>query len=165
MARQSLINTEQITKSVGMGEIVIVSHGQIAKAVLGSCVGLVLYDQLDKTAAVAHIVLSESRGIVPSQPGKFADTAINHMLTLLSNRGIPASRLAAKLAGGANMFGSTGPMQIGRINCEAVQTLLHGKRIAIAGEHLGGDKGRRIEFDSNPCSLKIESANQPQAML
>ena len=57
------------------------------KAILGSCVGVVLYHPVRKTAAMAHIVLPESAGR-DGAAGKFADTSISGMITLLANKAL-----------------------------------------------------------------------------
>ena len=143
--------------SVGMAQIAVVSQGEFARAVLGSCIGLVLYHEPRKIAAVAHIVLPQGQNR-PGPPGKFADTAIPEMLSLLAEQGLPKIGLTAKLAGGANMFSSSGPLQIGRENHAVVTGLLKELRIPIVGEHVGGKLGRRMTFDSATCELKIEMA-------
>lgn len=150
-------NTET---NVGMAQIALLERGDVAKAVLGSCIGLVLYHAGKKAAAVAHIVLPRGENR-PGPPGKFADTAIPHMIAQLQERGVSKVGLVAKLAGGANMFGSGGPIQIGRENQTAVKDILKELRIPIAGEHLAGTKGRRITFDSLTGELQVDVAGEP----
>lgn len=150
--------------NVGMAQIAVVSHGEIARAVLGSCIGLVLQHELKRTAAVAHIVLPQGQDRA-GPPGKFADTAIPEMLALLAAAGIPRTGLSAKLAGGANMFGSSGPLQIGRENHLIVTQLLQSLRIPIVAEHVGGKNGRRINFDSSTGLLQIDMAGSPSVTI
>lgn len=146
--------------NVGMAQIALVERGEMAKAVLGSCIGLVLYHPGKKSAAVAHIVLPRGEDR-PGPPGKFADTAIPHMVEQLLDRGISRAGLVAKIAGGANMFGSGGPIQIGKENQAAVKEILKGLRIPITGEHIAGTKGRRITFDSMTGELQVDVAGEP----
>lgn len=150
--------------SVGMAQIAVVSQGEVARAVLGSCIGLTLYHEPRKIAAVAHIVLPQGQNR-PGPPGKFADTAIPEMLSLLAGHGLSRIGLVAKLAGGANMFSSSGPLQIGRENHAIVRELLQELRIPIAGEHVGGKLGRRITFDSATGVLHIEMAGSPSVTI
>ncbi len=150
--------------NVGMAQIAIVAQGEIARAVLGSCIGLVIQHELKRTAAVAHIVLPQGQDR-PGPPGKFADSAIPEMLELLAADGIPRIGLTAKLAGGANMFGSSGPLQIGRENHVTVTQLLQKLRIPIVAEHVGGKLGRRITFDSSTGLMQIEMAGSPSVTI
>lgn len=150
--------------SVGMAQIVVVQQGELARAVLGSCIGLVLMHETRKIAAVAHVVLPQGQGR-PGPPGKFADTAIPEMLLMLADHGLSRIGLTAKLAGGANMFSSSGPLQIGRENHAVVKSLLQELRIPIVSEHVGGKVGRRITFDSATGVLHIEMAGSPNVTI
>jgi chemotaxis protein CheD len=142
--------------TVGMGQIVAVGAGEQLVAVLGSCVGVVLYHPRMRLGAMAHVVLPESSGR-SGQPGKFADKAVPEMIRLLSAQGAGAAGMIAKIAGGANMFGvPCGPMQIGEGNAEAVKRLLREHKLRLAGEHLGGSKGRRVTFNCDDGALAIE---------
>ena len=79
------------------------------QTLLGSCVGVALFDRQGRVGGLAHVVLPDSRG-EKTHPGKYADTAIVAMLDDFRKLGSPVirSRLWAKLAGGASMF-RTGP--------------------------------------------------------
>lgn len=151
--------------TVGMGQVALVETGQVASAVLGSCIGLVLFQPRRSIAVMSHIVLAESRGNATSLPGKFADTAISHMLGLLSARGILTSQVRAKLAGGATMFGGRGPIRIGDQNHRAVREILGRFHIPILGEHVGGEQGRRVVFCPTQTRLTVEVAGQTVIVL
>ena len=141
--------------TVGMGQIALLMPEGIGRGVLGSCVGLALFDPSRRFAAVAHIVLptSENRS---GTPGKFADTAVEAMVAGLRRHGIEPLRLVAKLCGGASMFESKGPFQIGRQNIDAVYEQLATLRIRLAGEHVGGTRGRRMTFDCRTGEMLVE---------
>ena len=143
---------------VGMGQIVFGRAPDRLASILGSCIGVSLYHPRLRHAVLAHIILPDSQGRAPSAPGKFADTAIPHMLKLLGQAGLTTSSLVAKLAGGANMFGHNGPLQIGMANGAAVSRALAGVGIRVVGEDIGGDRGRRISLDCTTGDLAIEIA-------
>ncbi|MCH8829861.1 MAG: chemotaxis protein CheD [Planctomycetes bacterium] len=113
---------------------------------------------------MAHIVLPDSAGR-GGAPGKFADTAVPHMLQLLKEQGAPLHGLTAKFAGGANMFGSTGPMKVGDANAEAVSALLRIAGIRVVGQEVGGTKGRQVTFDCSTGEMTIAIAGQPARTL
>ncbi len=150
--------------SVGMGQVALLGRNQSAKAVLGSCIGVVLYHQRVRCAAVAHVVLAEGEGRA-GLPGKFADVAIPFMIDQLARRNAHHSGLVAKIAGGASMFGSSGPIQIGRDNRAAIENLLRQRNVPLVGEHVGGRQGRRIEFDTCSGTLRVFLAGQPEIVL
>jgi chemotaxis protein CheD len=150
--------------NVGMGQIAVENAPALLTSVLGSCVGLALYHPRVKTGALAHIVLPTASGR-GALPGKFADTALPHMLTQLSKVGVPRQGLVAKIAGGACMFGVSGPLQIGDNNVEAVKMLLAKENIRIMGEDVGGQKGRRVTFDCATGELLVEVAGKTKKVL
>jgi chemotaxis protein CheD len=141
--------------NVGMGRIEVVVSPTLVRSVLGSCVGVVLYDERLELAAFAHVVLPKSDAR-SGPPGKFADTAITWMVNALKGRGADVHRLRAKIVGGANMFLATGPFQIGKSNADAVKQHLADEHVVVAAEHLGGKLGRRVTFDPATSNLSIE---------
>ena len=145
---------------VGMGQVVAGQTPQRMRAILGSCIGLALYHAGRQTAVMAHIVLPESAGR-DGTPGKFADTAIPHMLGLLRERGVPLQGLTAKFTGGANMFNGSGPLRIGDANAAAVAAALTKSGIRVAGQDVGGTRGRRVEFDCASGDMTVQCAGQP----
>jgi len=144
-------------QNVGMGQIAIDKAPALLSSVLGSCVGLVLYHPRLKAGGLAHIVLPTASGR-GALPGKFADTALPHMLAEFSKMGIPREGLVAKIAGGACMFGVSGPLQIGDNNIDAVKHLLKEANIRLVGEDVGGQKGRRVTLDCSNGEVLVEIA-------
>ena len=51
---------------------------------------------------------------------------------------------------------SQSTIQIGQANIHATTDLLAANRIPIVGRDLGGDKGRRIQFDMTTGQVKVE---------
>jgi len=149
---------------VGMGQIAVGRAPERMKSILGSCIGLAIYHPRLKTGVMAHIVLPDSAGR-GGTPGKFADTAVPEMLKLLKELGTPAHGLTAKLTGGANMFAGSGPLQIGDANAEAVARTLKSAGIRVAGQDVGGTKGRRVTFDCTSGEMTVECAGQPARTL
>jgi chemotaxis protein CheD len=155
-------NTPEVT--VGMGQIVAGAPPRQMKAIVGSCIALALHHPTLKKGALAHVVLPASGGR-PGAPGKFADTAIPGMLELLKPLGVAVHGLTAKLAGGANMFGSHGPLQIGDANIEAVAQALRTAGIRILAQDVGGAHGRRVTFDCAGGAMIVESPGKPARTL
>lgn len=152
------------TKSVGMGQIELGQRSGRLTAVLGSCVGLVLCQPRLQIAALAHIVLPQSGGR-DGPPGKFADTAVPAMLSLFERHGAGRSGLVAKIAGGACMFGTGGPMQIGDSNIAAVIEALRKSGIAVSAQDVGGNSGRRVSVDCADGRVTVEAVGRPPKAL
>jgi chemotaxis protein CheD len=158
MSSATLVKPKTIP-TAGMSEIIFLEKDEQAKAVVGSCIGLAMYHKRTGLGALAHIVLPAANGR-SGVPGKFADTAIPHILETLRVKGCNPSGLVAKMCGGANMFGSKGPIQIGLDNANAVIDSLHNFHIAIQGKSVGGSKGRRITFTCATGDMIVEIAGE-----
>jgi chemotaxis protein CheD len=141
-----------------MGEIVLSRAPGKLTAVLGSCIGVVLYHPRLRVGALAHVVLADSDGRT-GPAGKFADTAVPEMIRLLQSQGAMASGLTARIVGGAHMFGR-GPMKIGENNLTAVTAALAKARQFVVAQHVGGEKGRRVTLDCTTGTLTVEIGGQ-----
>lgn len=150
--------------TANMGEIVLLSGEQTGQAILGSCLGIILYDGRKQLSALAHVVLPQSEGR-PGPPGKFVDSAIPWMINSLRSKGADSTRLTCKLAGGANMFANSGPFQIGQQNIAVARRELERTCIRIFAEHLEGTQGRRITFDNKTGKVFVDVAGVPAATL
>jgi chemotaxis protein CheD len=140
---------------VAMGQWALAAAPAKIRTLLGSCVGVVLYDRTAKLGGVAHIVLPSAHGAL-DHPGKYADTAIPAMITDFNRRlGSKAhTRVNAKLVGGASMFqvepsvrDNVG-LNIGQKNQEAIEQILAELSIPIIARDVGGTAGRRLTLDT-----------------
>jgi chemotaxis protein CheD len=140
-----------------MGQIAVGQGEGSLRTLLGSCIGLVLYDRRLKLGGLAHIVLPKTDE-VPELPGKFANTAVPAVIQQLEKilENSQRLKLSAKIAGGANMFGSNGIITIGEQNIQAIETILSEQRIPIVARHLGGEQGRRLALDLSTGLVTVE---------
>jgi chemotaxis protein CheD len=160
-----MINQGQVVK-VGIADMNIVkAPNTIRTSGLGSCVGVVLYDEKSKIAGLIHVMLPDSNlgRIENMNIAKFADTSIPVMIDQLKLEGVQPYKLRAKIAGGAQMFqfsSNKDSMRIGPRNVEAVKAYLKKYSIPIIAEDTGGNSGRTIEFDPITSLLNIRTVKQ-----
>jgi chemotaxis protein CheD len=135
--------------NVGIGQWRVCKSPVGLRAILGSCLGVVIYDPTTRIGGMAHILLPDSRGSA-EHPGRYADTAVPALLgEIHKSRGGIRGGLVAKLAGGAKMFDTQGVMAIGEANHKAVLTQLEKLRIPILSNDIGGEVGRNVTFDTS----------------
>ncbi len=168
---RSDLQEPQDTVNIGVAEYYVTHNPHtLASYGLGSCVGVVLYDEKRRIGGMAHIMLPDSTAISKKgNPGKFADTAIKAMVEEMEKLGSRRSDIKAKIAGGACMFtipGATNPrnvpgpclgMQIGERNVEAAKAALREHRIRLVAEDTGGNYGRTMRFDISSGRVTISS--------
>ena len=136
---------------------------------LGSCVGICLLDPIAKIGGLSHIMLPTSA----NSPGdknvmKFADTAIPDLIRKMEQRGASRTRIKAKIAGGAQMFGATNTggdktnemWQIGQRNVAAVTTMLQRLNIPILAKDVLSNYGRTVYFDPATGIMTVKSLNK-----
>jgi chemotaxis protein CheD len=130
---------------------------------LGSCLGIVLFDPIRGIGALAHVMHPRRARLKnKGSKAKFVDSAIAVMIDRMVARGARASRIVAKLFGGARMFepkaGVPGVIQIGDENIAAAREELRKRRIPVVAEAVGGTKGRTIIFDVCDGSVVVRDA-------
>lgn len=136
---------------VGMADLnVCVSPDRITTLGLGSCVGIALRDPVTKIGGLAHIMLPDSTTIRNnSNIPKFADTGIEELVKQVTRKGANRSRLVAKIAGGAQMFGfgsNSEMVRVGERNVQATRKKLTEMKIPILAEDTGKNFGRTVIF-------------------
>lgn len=144
---------------VPMAQMGVVSGNRIIKTTLGSCVGVVLHDSMNRITGLAHIML-------PSQLrdddaiGKFPETALPALLTAVMEKGASKAHIQAYLAGGASMFAGSDDRRIATIgdqNVEATRKTLARLGIAVAYEQTGGKRGRTLVFDNSSGCIEVRT--------
>ena len=131
------------------------SAEEVLCTLLGSCIGLALYDQQNQIGGLAHIVLPRARAAT-DVPGKFADTAIPELLRRIDEIGGNGRSVNARIAGGADMFNTGTDDTVGSQNLAAVEELLETRGIPVTGRHCGGEQGRRVSFEVESGRVFVE---------
>ena len=147
---------------VGMADLnAIKSPGALTTLGLGSCVGIALYDPLNKIAGLAHIMLPDSTQIQNnSNAAKFADTATTHLIFQMKKLGARKELLTAKIAGGAQMFDfhkANASLRIGDRNVEASLKFLGIQGIPVIGRDTGLNYGRTVELNAEDGKFLIKT--------
>jgi len=144
-----LINNNVNIVTVGVGDLKIAQSPKVIKTSLGSCVGVVLYDSIQKVGGMLHLMLPNcnDRG---GKPAKYADTGIPLLVDLMVNKAkSKKNALTAKIFGGAKMFSvSSEIFDIGKSNILETQKILERYGIKIIASRLGGTKGHQITLDT-----------------
>jgi chemotaxis protein CheD len=152
---QTLIN-------VGVAQVKIGQNPAILRTILGSCVGICVYDRIKKMGGLAHILLplDTTNG---ANPEKYADTAIPLLIQRLLKEGCKRENMSAKIAGGASMFKFQSNVTLGQIgdrNIEETKKILEHLKIPLLEEDTGGNTGRVIDFFLDDGHIKVKAAGK-----
>jgi len=93
-------------REVGIGQVCVVSQPVWLEALgLGSCVAVIAYDFQKKIGGIAHVMLSgRAPTLRPYAKLKYAEDAIDFLLSELKRRGSALQGLKLYLVGGANVL-------------------------------------------------------------
>ena len=122
---------------------------------LGSCIGVFLYDRLNKIGGGAHIMLpAYTSSNVLCTSWCYADTGLEELLIQMNAAGANIEALRAKIVGGANPS-NIHTLDVGKQNIEAVMDLLIKKRIYLAACDISGNQARKALFHTYSGSVLI----------
>lgn len=155
---------------VRIGEVKVArNEGVLFTIGLGSCVAIALYDPDVRVGGLAHAMLPRPlRTRRPAPPGRFATTAVPELIEQMIAQGAEASRITARIAGGASMFATLLPeygLRLGQRNIDAVREALEDAGVPLEGEEVGGEHGRSVFLDMGTGRLLVTSALEPEVTL
>lgn len=155
---------------VGMADLKLAkAPDKLLTAGLGSCIGICFLDKLRRIGGMAHIMLPSSVQAKNAQnKAKFADSAIELLLSEMKNAGANTTALVAKIAGGAQMFkfsGESDILKIGARNAIAVEENLNKHKIKLLSKDTGGSYGRTITFDPETGDLLVRTIGHGERII
>lgn len=161
---------DAITIKIGMADLNITKAPNFLTTLgLGSCVGITLYDKINKVAGLAHIMLPSSKEIKNNEnKAKFADTGIEELVVEMQKIGGDKRNFVAKIAGGSQMFNfnsNNDILKIGERNVIATKAKLKELGIRIVAEDTGGNFGRTIVLSSVDGSLHVKTIGHGEKTL
>lgn len=154
---------------VGVGDMkisddstaVLVTHS------LGSCIGLAVYDPVEKVGGLLHYMLPDS---TKSSKGKdrpfmFADTGIPLLYKSCYKLGAKKGRMIAKAAGGAQVMAASEKFEIGKRNHAALRKILFRNNILIDVEDVGGSVSRTVRMNIATGEVNVKIAGRDNKVL
>ncbi len=141
---------------IKIGEMVTGENTDIIRTVVGSCISLCIWDELNSRGGMVHIMLPLHDPRKEEDLGKYADTAVPSLISLLQKKGSMEGDLVAKIAGGASMFGDT-LLKIGERNTIVVKKKLNEHGIPIRFEDVGGCLGRNVVFSCQTGEIVVRN--------
>lgn len=132
---------------IHVGQIHVDVAPTAISTVLGSCVAVCLYDADLGIGGMNHYLLPFWNGNGLQSP-KFGNISIPKLIEAMMAKGSTHKSLEAKIFGGASMnIGINDSMMIGQKNILVAKEILKEYKITIVAEDIGGQNGRKIQFD------------------
>jgi chemotaxis protein CheD len=128
--------------------------------VLGSCVSVCLVDVIKKTGGINHYMLPLWNGSGLASP-KYGNIAIEKLIEKMISMGSKKENLQAKVFGGGNVLESNiNFFNVGERNHNLAIELLGNFNIPVVAKSLGGDKGRKIIFNTTTGEVMMKFLNR-----
>ena len=137
------------TKYIYSSGLFVSEKPMIFNTVFGSCVSVCLWDSKNKSGGMNHFMLPYWNGNGLASP-KYGNIAIAQLIKKMMELHSNPYNLVAKVFGGARMLkDQSNIFDIGRRNTELAHELLLHEKIRVVAESTGGEKGRKIFFNTN----------------
>ena len=143
---------------VKIGEVKIGREGDILRATLGSCVGIVFSWKEKKIFGLAHCLLPESPQSSSTIGAKFVSQAVPSLIALLKIKPENAREIEVYIVGGGNMMfqlSKSNVSHIGLQNIAAARKYLHLNGFKVRELELGGDDGRQVYVDCTSGKVSV----------
>jgi len=117
---------------------------------LGSCIGLVIYDPVEKIGGLLHYMLPDSSidgEKAKKNPYMFGDTGIPLLFKESYKLGAKKNRLKIVVAGGAQINDQNGLFNIGKRNYMILRKLFWRNNVMADYEDVGGQVSRTIKLE------------------
>lgn len=154
------------TEYVPSGESYLAhSEHKLLKALLGSCVGVALYDKENDIGGIIHLLLPEPADADSQwRPEVYAKTGLPLFLKKLEEAGANKANLVAITAGGA-LFGQVSKrdvdLNIGGRTIEEVLRVLSRAHIPVIREETGGFSPTVLQLDTSTWTADIQANFDP----
>jgi len=158
--------------TVNMGEYRVSKNPNMFKTILGSCVGVIIYDKVNKIGGLAHVYLPRSMDYKKNPKKnnynlKYADILIPHMIRELVRNNGQKRYFISYIIGGATLFNvkPNSVIDIGRKNLEIVREILRTEKITFFELHVGGKTGRKVIFNLSNGDISIKNLSKTTGII
>jgi chemotaxis protein CheD len=144
------------------GQVFVSAKGKSIVLILGSCVGVCIWDSVHAIGGATHYLLPSWDGTGVASP-RYGNVAVSILVKKLLEAGANRGQLQAKVFGGGCLFDSmreSGPhkeQHLGSRNVELALEVLTKAHIPVVSRVVGVDRGQRIVFrtDTGDAEIKI----------
>jgi chemotaxis protein CheD len=143
------------------GQVFVSTAGESIVLILGSCVGVCIWDAVNSIGGATHFLLPHWDGTGVASP-RYGNVAISILVQKVLESGANRSQLRAKVFGGGCLFdsmreaGSQKEQHLGSRNVEMALETLTKAQILVVSTVVGADRGQRIVFHTNTGDAEIK---------
>jgi len=144
------------------GQVFVSAERKSIVLILGSCVGVCMWDAVNSIGGATHFLLPSWDGAGVASP-RYGNVAISILVQRLLEAGADRGQLRAKVFGGGCLFNSMREsslrkeQHLGSRNVEMALETLAKAQIPVVSTVVGVDRGQRIVFrtDTGDAEIKV----------
>jgi chemotaxis protein CheD len=144
------------------GQVFVSAERKSIVLILGSCVGVCIWDAVHSIGGATHYLLPSWDGTGVASP-RYGNVAISILVQKLLEAGANRSQLQAKVYGGGCLFdsmresGAQKEQHLGSRNVEMALETLSKAQIPVVSTVVGVNRGQRIVFhtDTGEAEMKV----------
>lgn len=156
MEEQTLIGIAQMKVSKNPTEILIAPN-------LGSCLGISVYDQINKIGGMIHCLLPLSKSDpdkASKNPCMYVDSGFAFLLDQMFEMGADKKNLIISVAGGGNINDENNVFEIGKKNYTVLKKLLWKNNLLIKAEHVGDNFSKTVSLNIGTGKTQVKVQGQ-----
>jgi chemotaxis protein CheD len=135
------------------GYILVANRPTIISTVLGSCVAVCIYDRKRRVGGMNHFQIP-TVDAAEAPTARYGNVATLKLVEMMLDDGSAVKNMEAQIFGGA-CNPKMNSWDVGRQNIRVARRVLSGKGIRIVSEDVGGEKGRKIVFDTGANEVAV----------
>lgn len=152
---------------VGIADLAVSNNTTVTLATysLGSCIGVTIYDPVERVGGLVHVMLPDSKidaDKAARQPAMFMDSGIPALFRAAYQLKAEKYRVQICVAGGAQVMDSSGFFSIGKRNYEVLKNILNQHGLRIHAEQVGGMVSRSMYLDLATGDVRLKVSGQPK---
>ena len=142
------------------GQSHIAGSPTVLKMILGSCVGVFLWDPVLGISGATHYMLPRHQSGQPTP--RYGDVALRALLGKFLELGSSRRNIQAKVFGGASIMVALREMNlnhaghVGARNIEVAMEMLTAASVSIVERNVGGTRGRKVSMASDTGQITLE---------
>ncbi len=142
------------------GQVFVSAEPKSVALILGSCVGVCIWDPLNAIGGATHYMLPSWDGKGTASP-RYGNVAVSILLQKLLGVGANRAQLRAKIFGGGCLFDSLRELNsnkeqhLGSRNVEIALEMLAKAQIPVGSTIVGVDRGQRIVFRTDTGDVVV----------
>lgn len=140
------------------GYIYVTKIPTVISTILGSCIGICMYDSIKKYGGMNHYLFPGS-GKITEANAKYGTVSIYALIKTFLDMGSNKKDLCASVIGGAHLKNIKDSIMIAEENIKIYKKILNYYSIKIIKETVRGTFGRKIDFFTEINEIKIININ------